>query len=530
MKTNVPTKLNDVLQSALKAIEQADQHQHRADQQAKLHVPNIGQVLSSAYEQLRNASENIEDHLLFQRAILRFYKRNLSLIARQAPKNLGYEMVVELTQAAYVQNDSVSEQTVRALDTLIAAQYAIYWRLVDEAGVPTETARVWMLEVLSVSSEYLFNDPLRVLSFAHFAQNHFQEHIVVAEYVVEGELIDPRDYAKVLYIAIHRALLKSDDANIRTALMNLYRVKATDAIALSAFNREYDRLAASKTVTKLARIVSKNGAPLRMLRATFFDAAHPVDSVMVAQSSKALSLIDGQIDQEYKQVRRRLNAGTIKSIIFLLITKALIGLLIEIPYDLAVYGAIFFMPLAINLLFPPVFIAITALTFKLPTAANKTALLEYLEVMLFEQPSRSKLVIKGTQTVGKSVVFNIVYGLMFVTAFYLVADRLAALHFNIVQGVIFFVFLSTASFLGYRLTLQVKELEIVTTSQGAVALIRDFLYAPFIFVGQHISYRFSQMNIIAQILDLVIELPLKTVLRLTRQWTVFLNAKKDELL
>jgi hypothetical protein len=38
------------------------------------------------------------------------------------------------------------------------------------------------------------------------------------------------------------------------------------------------------------------------------------------------------------------------------------------------------------------------------------------------------------------------------------------------------------------------------------------------------------MNIIAQILDVVIELPLKTVMRLLRQWSTFLNNKKDELL
>jgi hypothetical protein len=119
---------------------------------------------------------------------------------------------------------------------------------------------------------------------------------------------------------------------------------------------------------------------------------------------------------------------------------------------------------------------------------------------------------------------------MFVLAFYLLTTRLAALGFNIIQGVIFFIFLSTASFLGYRLTLQIKELEIVNTNQGIVALIRDFLYAPFIFAGKRISYRFSRLNIIAQILDVAIELPLKTMLKLVRQWIIFLNNKKDELL
>lgn len=530
VKTDTPTDLNKVLATSLQALQQAEVVSS-ARRQDTVHVQNIGNVLSSAYEQLRNASENIEDHLLFQRAILRFYKRNLSLINRQQPVGLGGELIVELTQAAYLKNDTVSRQTAERLDVIIAEYYEAYWQLADATPrIPRETAQAWVLQLLSVASEHVFNDPLHILSFAHLAQTHFAGLMQVADHVVEGELIDARDYPKLLYMAIHRALLKSDEANIRTALATLYGVKPSDTDAFIAFNYEYDRLAATKTVTKLARIVSRNGAPLRMIRSTFFESEIPVDPMIMSQPGKVMARIDGQIDEEYRQVKKRLNTGTIKSIIFLLITKALIGLLIEIPYDIAVYGVILFVPLAINLLFPPLFIAITALTFKLPTPANKVELLEYIDTMLFVQDTRPPLAIKTTQPTGKSHAFNIVYGLMFIVAFYLVADRLVALQFNIVQGAIFFIFLSTASFLGYRLTLQVKELELVTTNQGGIALIRDFLYAPFIFVGQHISYRFSKMNIIAQILDMVIELPLKTILRLLRQWTVFLNNKKDELL
>src|SRR5690606_30485027 len=100
------------------------------------------------------------------------------------------------------------------------------------------------------------------------------------------------------------------------------------------------------------------------------------------------------------------------------------------------------------------------------------------------------LAVTTRQSPGKSYAFNFVYVIMFVAVFLLVAQQLILLEFNIVQGVIFFIFLSTASFLGYRLTLQVKELEIISASQGIVALIRDFLYAPFIFLGQRIAYRF----------------------------------------
>jgi hypothetical protein len=212
----------------------------------------------------------------------------------------------------------------------------------------------------------------------------------------------------------------------------------------------------------------------------------------------------------------------------LLITKAVIGLLIEIPYDLYVVGAIALVPLAVNLLFPPLFIALSGATLRIPSNENKQAIIDNLAGLLYE-PAAEPAKLKPPRRVAKSRIFNVLYLLIFVTVFYFVARGLALLGFNLLQGVIFFIFLSTASFLGYRLSLQIKELELVPTSEGIVGLLRDTFYAPFVVVGRRISYRFARLNIIAQILDNVIELPLTTVLRLLRQWTAFLRNKQDEI-
>ena len=63
------------------------------------------------------------------------------------------------------------------------------------------------------------------------------------------------------------------------------------------------------------------------------------------------------------------------------------------------------------------------------------------------------------------------------------------------------------------------------------AVVKDAFAADarFVVVGRRISYRFARLNIVAQILDNVIELPLTTVLRLLRQWTAFLRNKQDDL-
>ena len=311
--------------------------------------------------------------------------------------------------------------------------------------------------------------------------------------------------------------------------MDLYSISVDTLPTFIEFNKKCDVLFELKTTAKVSRLVSRNGAPLRIIRSAFFASQSSLSGVDIKNEAKTLGKLDVQVDEEYEQVKHSLKLGIIKSILFLLITKAIIGLVIEIPYDLLVTGSIVILPLAVNLAFPPLFIAITALTFKHPGEVNKTAILDYIKTIVYDidtvQPP-----IRPNAAPGRSYVFNTIYILMFLVAFYVLVTRLIALDFNLLQGVIFFIFLSTASFLGYRLTVQIKELELVNTSQGVLALIRDFLYSPFIFIGQRISYRFARMNIIAQILDIVVDLPLKTTLKLIRQWTAFLNNKKDELI
>jgi hypothetical protein len=59
--------------------------------------------------------------------------------------------------------------------------------------------------------------------------------------------------------------------------------------------------------------------------------------------------------------------------------------------------------------------------------------------------------------------------------------------------------------------------------------VRDFLYIPFVVVGRWMSEKYARVNVVAMTLDMVIELPLKTVLHLVRQWGAFITSKKDEL-
>ena len=111
----------------------------------------------------------------------------------------------------------------------------------------------------------------------------------------------------------------------------------------------------------------------------------------------------------------------------------------------------------------------------------------------------------------------------------LVAWALLALQFTFVHIIIFVIFISAASFLSFRLGHMVRELELVRSKSNFVTMIRDFVYLPFVVLGQWMSDKYSKLNIITIMLDMLIEMPLKTILRLLRQWNAFIDERKDNL-
>ena len=210
-----------------------------------------------------------------------------------------------------------------------------------------------------------------------------------------------------------------------------------------------------------------------------------------------------------------------------MITKTLIGLAIEIPYDILVTGAVVVVPSVVNLFTPVVYLVILRLGFKLPGNTNAKAIRLYADDMLYGDQNQPNLY-PAVRNKNYPVSFSIAYGFMFLIVFALVINLLIILGFNLVNGLMFFVFLAAASFLGFRLSRIVRELELVTVRPGIITTLQELLFAPFTFLGKWISDKYQKVNIVALALDTFIELPLKTVLRLIRQWTGFLDHMKDQ--
>lgn len=497
-------------QMAMEAVTGGDNH---------IEVPTVGRAVSSAYEQLRNAAEYSEEHLLLQRAIKRYYRLNI-FTTRRDTKQLNHELITELVLAGYLQNNTIGKQVISQLDDILSS-YLLAYEQLKNSSTKRERLAEWILACLSSDVEALLHPHNRRQALVAVAYQYFYRAIDRDFY---ARAADVPGYELCLFIAAHQSLLKSDIDIVRADVRAMYAISPTDTTRFLHINQQVDHYFACDLTTQLRRVVNRHAAPLRILKSMISGRTDLPD--LLDSKQRFMDAYRLQIAQEYSQVHQRLNVGLAKSVAFIFITKMLVGVAIEIPYDMLTRGAIAWLPLMINLLFPPVYMVLLRLGISTPKPANTKKLTKLIEDILFGNEVE-ELVIPVARKIKP--IRQIVYDLLFAVPIAISVAILYALEFNIVQMIIFFIFFSTASSLGFRLRALVADLEVSHHSSGFLASIRDFLYLPFIVFGQWLSAEYRRFNVIGRMLDVIIELPLKTFFRLARQWMRFLDEQHEQL-
>jgi hypothetical protein len=490
------------------------------------HVAGMGAAFYFAYEQLRNAAEYREHHLLLRSAIGRFLARYVSLDNFEPAAG---ELITELTQAGYLKNDSVPLATVTEIDRLLKNYALMYQTLHATRRLSRGTTADWFYDLAAVKIETLITpDPLNPIVM-QFAFEHFLA--AVDRTATLGKLRpDDQHYRIAMYCAVQRALFKSDLATIRyfcvsTSLPDLMHTPIEHFVDLNLMITD---LYQAPVTNKLFRLVNRYGAPMRILR----------EVVLGGDASELLPNRAGTLERvrltcgvQYQAVHHKLRARLGKAILFVFITKTVVGVAIEVPYDIAVTGMISWTPLAVNILFPILYLAAFSASISVPSSQNTELIASYIDRILYDSGG-APVEYRPRRRVSKrslNAAFNLIYGLGFLGSLALLLWALDLLGFNVVNGLVFFVFLSAVSFLGFRLRGVSRELVLIDERQGVLQTLADFLTAPFVRIGHWLSDTYSRVNLVTGVLDMLIEMPLKTTLRLMRQWVGFLRDKQDEL-
>jgi len=478
---------------------------------------------AKVYEKIRNTIDYREENVLRRSAIQRIISRRLR--SREKSVEIAQGLVKELIQAGYIGEKAVLPNEVTQIGQVIKKN--LYFARTD-----SERGLKYYLAIASAEIEEKVA-PCK----AEKAVLEYLESIAKKE-IVNWE-IDSKELK--LIIAFYRIFLKYDTPLMRFLLLKKnypeiinYQVgQSLEYLPKEKLEKAYYNITNElnnslvKGITKLVKryypvyiffqeVVIKN--PMRFEK-------------VFSEPKKLKQEISYFADESYAKTRQRLTRSVARAILFIIITKMALGIICELPYDLYIIKKVDFLPLIINLMFPPILMLVSASLIKVPGQSNTDKLISLIEDLVYKGADESfqkEVKIKGN--LGFSTFMGILYFITFATTFGLLIWMLVALDFNLVSSFLFFFFLSVVSFFAFRIREGTKELLVVEEKEGAITNFLDFLLLPFLRIGHWLSIRFANVNIFLFLFDFVIEAPFKTILEVVENWMAFMKEKKEEMM
>lgn len=506
----------------------------------KIKVHAVVSKMAFLYEKIRNIVEYKEEQLLRKNAIQRFLKRKILgpqvLIIKARPKKLGLALISDLIRSGYLENNSVPETKATEVDHVLKKYFALLDELPTlEHDRDTHKRTEWLLGLAAVEIEETLTPTPRnhALVEAMFT-------VVKDDVEIKSKKIDENEKDLQKYIAVRRALLRTDDLLIAYELWKLYNAGWLEgseeaikkaAIRFDATAAEIQRQITHPLSDRLTRFYKGYAILFHVIRQTIEDDEGEAYEVL-ASPERLKKVLRDVVNKNYKETRSRLTRSVIRTVIYLFLTKMFIALVLEIPLDVYLMENVNLQALGINILFPPMLMLIIALTIHVPLEKNTKRIIQGVEKIVYEGKSgiqQQKINPRGSRGVIKNFVFRVVYAIVFLLPFVLISWGLVKLQFNIVSIVIFIFFLTIISFFGIKLRQRAREIAIIDQKENLWSLMIDFFSIPILSVGRWFSVRFARINVFVFILDVLIEAPFKAFIEALEEWLAYLREKKEEI-
>ena len=520
------------LQHFLAAIVRAKKPQ--PEETEVIAVSETASAAASAYETVRNTLEYDEEHLLRRNAIRRILKRRL---AEEDYTALAEDLLRELIWARYLPNKQVPEKTAAAL-ARIFAKYRPLFAALENLKLDPGRAYEWLLDVLSSELEYRLSPHLSDEALASFA---YQE--LKARWQWQSEVVAEKDRDLQLYSAIHRAILKSNRATLRFRILTLFYpdwIKAqAEASVVSEIAAHLDAVIGSverqidhPAADTMFRLVRNHAVVFHLLRDvadsntdTFTQAVEQGNAVALSEAITAAANV------RYDRFSVRQRRGVFRAVSFLFLSKFILALLIELPYERLWLQTTNWLPLIANIVFHPTLLGIIGLSVTIPRTRNTAKILSEALAILHLGPDFSvPFHLRRPWSRGPvALIFRLLYAVFFFLTIGSISYALMSFGFNSVSIAFFLFFLSLVTFLGLKIRNTRRELVIVETSGNFLGLLIDILFLPIIRTGRWLSLHAPRINIFLFFFDFIIEAPFKAAIRLIEGWLAFLKEKKEEI-
>lgn len=497
----------------------------------------ISEILGSIalfYERIRNIVEYKGEYVLRRNAIERMMKRLLWAHTARDIERVSSTLIRELVWAKYLPNDTIPKSKIHEVAKVIHKYVSLLNGCLMRSYTMTPSQiKTWIWGVASCEIEEVLDPSIRE-PYVQLMFSWFKTYFKWQDLSISDQHKDIQ-----IYLAIHRALVKSDAEIMRYHLLLKFYPKWKNATSedvqqlIVNFSQLYETIETELEFPNnllLYRRMQKYTAPFEI-----FHQLVKEDGLNIKNTLSNEQIFNEKVRdicrRKYARIQQKVNSGIIRSIVYIFLTKVVLALLIEIPYELYRFGRPSYIPIGINVVLPPLLMFMVGLTIRAPGDDNTRKILTRLKYIIYENPypQVSNFSVKQkSQNSPLNRIFTFLYFISSLFIFAVITYFLLKIHFTFVGIAIFFIFLSLVLLFGFRVKYTSLELKVTSDKENLFEYLLNNLSLPFLNTGVYLSKGLAKINFLASILDFLIEAPLKTVIEVFEEWTSFMREKREE--
>lgn len=497
--------MNRPLQAVLARLSYGEAHFKKDSESSFGFVETLAQV----YEKARNALEYRADNLVRRAAIERILKRRVLL--NRDPTSLTTNLLTELKWAKYISYEELKNAKKTELIAILT-KYTSYLK----SSVPDE----WVIKIASAEIEELFNLNTDYKQFTFFAFQTIRQKILLKD-----ENLD-----LLVFFAVDKVFAESDDEQIAYHILKL----AKEDASIKTLEETWKLYNTAKTHPELPRIskfVRRQMPPLVLIRDIYFYDPQKFKEI-IGNKEKFVSNASSVLDIQLDQMSGRVSRAGFRSVLYVFLTKMLFALILEVPFEILIFGHVNRLPLFLNMFFPPVLMWVTSSQIRLPNERQRNNLVERSWYILenFESLSDEEDVLRATENEKDSsimyIIYSVIYVLFFMGVFAGIIFILNFLGYSFFSHVVFLFFLTIIAFFAYRISqiAKVYSWENIGEEKSSFFAI---VTLPILAIGSRLSRGLSKLNFLAFTFDFILEAPFKIILGFVDSWVHFVTIKKD---
>ena len=508
----------------------------RPDDISALSVSQTVSFFALVYERVRNAVEYREDHLILRAAIERILRRRFSL----NPDGHGEaeNLLRELLWARYFDNGVLGAEDNVVIQNLISKYVLLRRQLV--VGRDSEI-RIFLDQFLMDLLTSEIEESLQPES-ATIQSNlsSFIFQVLRRKIKIEGLKEDQKD--AYFLVAIEKVFGKSDRAYLRYRLFITFYKTLRDhsekeleilGSKLPAIFKKIDDMVTNPYVDNLIKFTRKQLPPFLILFALIKSKPDELQAILTNRE-RLWNEVDQTCRDKYQHLGARVRTLAVRSFIYILLTKMIFAIILEVPISIYIYGEVNKNAIIINSIFPPILMIGILGFFKVPGEENTRKIFQRIIDIINEDKSFETRVafVPKKYTPKRPLLifgFTVFYTLTFLVTLSLIYEFLKNLGFNLVSQVIFVFFVSVVSFFSYRIRQVTKELRLEEKA-SVLSPIVDFFFMPMLSLGKFFSSEIAKLNFFIFIFDFIIEAPFKLIFEVVEEWISFVRKRKEEII